>query len=361
MPASCRPHFLPRPDVLAGLRETLLATNGGAIGVTGVAATVGVQGMGGIVGAGGGAGTRRRGAERVSRRRVLGAARARRRNSSTRQADLYWLLTGEKGAFADAQQGRIALQEALRGRACLVVLDDVWRLADTEAFNVADAGARLLLTRDAAIGKGIGAREHEVARLDRPASRRLLVQTAGVAEADLPAAVDQIAAECGDLPLALALAGGMIDGQVEMLGPVLDALRKADLHSPRDPKRARHGARLQVPQPQRPVRRARKRAPPVRQQRDRADPISRSANIAATLRPASTPPSRARRLDSVTSVGRWPNPPGRLKLEGFDRAERSPEEPGPVRRSGRHGSAVLRPYCALTAVLVFAAPRCHYP
>lgn len=57
--------------------------------------------------------------------------------------------------------------------------------------------------------------------------------------------------------------------------------------------------------------RARKRAPPVRQQRDRADPISRS-DIAATLRQASTPPSRARRLDSVTSVSRWPNPPGRL-------------------------------------------------
>ena len=42
----------------------------------------------------------------------------------TRQTDLYWLLTREKGGFADAQQGRIALQEALRGRSCLVVERD---------------------------------------------------------------------------------------------------------------------------------------------------------------------------------------------------------------------------------------------
>ena len=232
-------------------------------------------------------------------------------NLLTRQADLYWLLTGEKGAFADAQQGRIALQEALRGRACLVVLDDVWRLADAKRSSVpADAGARLLLTRDAAIGKGIGAREHEVARLRRPASRRLLVQTTGVAEADLPAAVDQIAAECGDLPLALALAGGMIDGQVEMLGPVLDALRKANLHS-LVTEAAKLGARLQVPQPQRPVFRARER-PPVRQQRNRADPISRSTNIAAE-------PCARRRRPRHGRVGSTASPPwagGRIPRGG---------------------------------------------
>ena len=147
----------------------------------------------------------------------------------TRQADLYWLLTREKGGFADAQQGRIALQEALRGRSCLVVLDDVWRLADAEAFNVVDADARLLLTtRDAAIVKGIGAREHEVDRLDRPASRRLLAQTAGIAEESLPAEADAIAEECGDLPLALALAGGMIEGRADMWSLVLEALRTAD-------------------------------------------------------------------------------------------------------------------------------------
>ncbi len=57
----------------------------------------------------------------------------------------------------------------------------------------------------------------------------MLAQTAGVAEADLPAEADAIADECGDLPLALALAGGMIGGQADMWGLVLDALRKADI------------------------------------------------------------------------------------------------------------------------------------
>ena len=72
----------------------------------------------------------------------------------TRQADLHWLLTRERGIFTDAQQGQTALQEALRNRTCLIVLDDVWRLSDAEAFNIVDTGARLLLTtRDAAIDR----------------------------------------------------------------------------------------------------------------------------------------------------------------------------------------------------------------
>ncbi|HYN38981.1 MAG TPA: NB-ARC domain-containing protein, partial [Rhodospirillales bacterium] len=225
------PHFLPRPETLGELKQKLLATDSGTVGVTGVAIRVGVHGMGGIG------------------KSVLAAALARddevrnafpagvfwvplgqTPNLLTRQADLYRQLTGQSAAFADAQQGRVALQEKLRERVCLVVLDDVWRLADAEAFNVVDAEARLLLTtRDAAIVKGMGAGAHEVEQLDRAASLRLLAQTAGVGEADLPAEADAIAEECGDLLLALALAGGMIAGQSEMWGLVLDALRAADI------------------------------------------------------------------------------------------------------------------------------------
>ena len=62
-----------------------------------------------------------------------------------------------------------------------------------------------------------------------PPSLRLLAQTAGIAEADLPTEADAIADQCGDLPLALALAGGMIGGQAEAWGLVLDALRQADI------------------------------------------------------------------------------------------------------------------------------------
>lgn len=226
------PHFVARTDQVASLAGKLLATEGNSVVVTSLATKVGIRRMGGIG------------------KSVLAAAAVREDllheafpggifwvplgqtpGLLIRQADLYWLLTRERGSFADAPQGRVALQEALRERACLVVLDAVWRLDDSEAFNVIDTNAQLLLTtRDRAIVRAIGAREHEVGRLNRSQSFQLLAETARVANADLPEEADAIARECGDLPLQLSLAGGMVSGQPDMWRPVLEeTLRQADL------------------------------------------------------------------------------------------------------------------------------------
>ena len=225
------PHFVARSAEVAALAEKLLATNGSLVGVTGVATKLGLQGMGGIGKSVLAAAVVREDAVRAAfPGGVFWLALGQTPDLLTRQASLYSLLTSKTADFKDAQDGRLKLQQVLRGRDCLVVLDDVWRLADAEAFNVLDTEARLLLTtRDGAIVRAIGASEHEVARLGRPQSLRLLAETARIAEDDLPAVADAIARECGDLPLALALAGGMIGGQEDMWHPVLDVLRAADL------------------------------------------------------------------------------------------------------------------------------------
>ena len=110
------PHYLPRKEVLAELKQKLLA-GGTNVGITGQSSAVGVQGMGGIG------------------KSVLAAALA--HDSAVRQAfpdGIYWLtigqkpnlldlqnqllrqLTGSKETLTTEQEAKDALREALEGR-----------------------------------------------------------------------------------------------------------------------------------------------------------------------------------------------------------------------------------------------------
>jgi hypothetical protein len=128
------PHYLPREEVLTGLKQKLLA-GGASVGITGKSSTVGVQGMGGIG------------------KTVLAAALV--HDLEIRQAfpdGIYWLtfgkkpnlldlqnqllrqLTGSKETLATEQEAEYALREALEGRSALVVVDDAWTIDHTDAF-----------------------------------------------------------------------------------------------------------------------------------------------------------------------------------------------------------------------------------
>ena len=108
----------------------------------------------------------------------------------------------------EIQAGRDALDTALKSRRWLIVLDDVWRPADLRAFEVADTPSRLLITtRDEGIVRASVAVPHIVEELTEPAARAFLAEAVGLAERDLPPAAADVIRECGQLPLALALAG----------------------------------------------------------------------------------------------------------------------------------------------------------
>lgn len=90
----------------------------------------------------------------------------------------------------------------------------------------------LFTTRDAAIGRFVGAHEYQAGLLDVAQSRELLTSWANRPVAELPAVADEIIVECGRLPLALSVVGGMLRSKnVHYWADTLGRLRKADLSS----------------------------------------------------------------------------------------------------------------------------------
>ena len=93
------------------------------------------------------------------------------------------------------------------------MVDDVWSKADIEPLLAESPRSRFLFTtRDAAIGRFVGAHEHRADLLDVAQSRELLASWASVPVAELPAEADEVIAECGRLPLALSVVGAMLRG-----------------------------------------------------------------------------------------------------------------------------------------------------
>ena len=66
----------------------------------------------------------------------------------------------------------------LRGKTCLIVLDDVWSSTHTAAFTVAHDGQILITTRIAGLG-GKEAGEYDVGLLSPEQSLNLLAETSG--------------------------------------------------------------------------------------------------------------------------------------------------------------------------------------
>src|SRR5271165_4391830 len=227
------PHYLPREEVLAELKQKLLAS-GANVGITGQSSAVGVQGMGGIG------------------KTVLAAALA--RDSEVRQAfpdGIYWLtigqkqnlldlqnqllgqLTGSKGTLTKQQEAKDALHEALEGRTALVVVDDAWTIEHANAFSVTAPPARLLITtRNNEVLVGLGAEEHRVHVLSPSDALKMLAEWVGQkSPGKLPAEAVEVAKECGYLPLALAMIGAMIRLRPTAWKDALGRLHRADLEA----------------------------------------------------------------------------------------------------------------------------------
>jgi sugar lactone lactonase YvrE len=217
-------HYIPRD--LAPLRQILLRGDATALRI------VGVRGMGGIG------------------KSVLAAALAhdlqvqaafpdgviwlpigREPNLTARQEELYLLLTGQRENFKDEIQGRGFLSSALQGKACLVILDDVWDARHAEAFPLRDSPSTcyLLTTRDAEVLHTLNAQAFSLDVLTEAQALALLADRAGQPPESLPAEAHEVARECGYLPLALAMVGAFVRQNPESWARALDRLQNADL------------------------------------------------------------------------------------------------------------------------------------
>jgi WD40 repeat protein len=223
--------FLEQPGRIKALRDLLLVDLQKPVVVSGAAARVGLQGMGGIG------------------KSVLASALAHRPEVRRAFPDgIFWITLGQKpqlaelqrwlarqlgdaGLFADEHSGKETLRKLLEGRKVVLVLDDVWQRNHAEAFNVIGAMGRILLTtRDAGLVTALASRETHY-RVELPSqaeAEAIFAKAAQLAPAELPPAIHEIVAQCGRLPLALALCGGMVQGGVSPQD-VLEALREHDL------------------------------------------------------------------------------------------------------------------------------------
>jgi WD40 repeat protein len=121
----------------------------------------------------------------------------------------------------------------IANKAALIVVDDVWSKTDIEPLLAESPRSRFLFTtRDAAIGNLVGARDHRANLLDDAQARELLALWANKPFAELPAVAGEIIRECGRLPLALSVLGGMLRGKnAQYWADTLARLRKADISS----------------------------------------------------------------------------------------------------------------------------------
>ncbi len=227
------PHFLARPELMRRVRDALLVDLQTAQVITSEDARVGMQGMGGIG------------------KSVLAAALARNREVRQSYPDgIVWISFGQHltrddllsrlrdivaqlggdATFASLPQGQGVLRELLQAKAVLLVLDDVWRASDAKEFDQLGPRCRMLVTtRDAGILHTLHGELVPVSLFTAAEALQLLADATDREVSALPAEARAVADECGLLPLALALSGGMAKKRGGDFHSVLDRLRHADL------------------------------------------------------------------------------------------------------------------------------------
>jgi WD40 repeat protein len=223
-------HFLGRPELLRRVKDALLVDLQKPVVITGEAARVGMQGMGGIG------------------KSVLAAALARDPEVRRSYPDgIVWVAFGQQPdrvslqrdvarhlgsteLFDTEMQGLGVLRQLLAQKAVLLVLDDVWTARDAQAFDALGPRCRALITtRDAGILHSLHGQSVPVALFTEAEALQLLAGAVGVQRADLPLAAREVVTECGCLPLAVALCGGMAKKRAGDWGTILQRLRRADL------------------------------------------------------------------------------------------------------------------------------------
>jgi WD40 repeat protein len=239
---SLPPHFLSRTDRPTALRDALRADLDRPVVITGAAARVGMHGMGGIG------------------KSVLAATLSRDRKVREAFPDgIVWVGLGPlptvadlqrrvhkdlggDGAFQTEHEGRVKLRDILKDKSVLLILDDVWRLADVDWFDVLGPRCRAMITtRDAGLLTSLGGVHHQVELLTDAEALNLLAQAAGVERDKLPSEAPDLIAECGRLPLAVALCGGLIRHGFAW-AKVLEQLRTLRIDRIKDP----HAAKVEL-------------------------------------------------------------------------------------------------------------------
>jgi WD40 repeat protein len=226
-------HYLARSTELASLKEKLLQSANNTAGRVLHGRQIGVQGMVGI-------------GKTLLAAAVCQDAEVQRRyadgivwlpfgqaaNVEQRQIDLYECFSDKTPNFPDRDSARSALSRVLAGKRCLIVLDDVWSVSDAASLDVVGtSGAILITTRDAGVARGLGVDLVSLPVLSESQGLTLLAHMSGHKLLELPDDARAVVDECGRLPLAIAMIGGMVHGIADPWRAALVRLREYRLET----------------------------------------------------------------------------------------------------------------------------------
>ena len=141
---------------------------------------------------------------------------------------LQWL--GVQRTLSDLWQDNVeAVGEAIDGKSLLLVLDDVWSVDQASAFTTgATNGTMLFLTtRFENVARWINARTVSIEKPSLAESLRILANYSRVPLEQLPSLSSQIVRLSGQLPLALAVIGSLIENHVFGWNSLLSVLESS--------------------------------------------------------------------------------------------------------------------------------------
>ena len=146
---------------------------------------------------------------------------------------IYWITIGKKsdllslqnsligmlgcsiGTATTIQKAKDFISRLLSEKSYLLVLDDVWKIEDAQAFSVANNISTILITtRDRRILKRLDVPDFKVQMLSPVKALELLARRTRLNEKDLPLEANEIVKECGYLPLAIAIIGSMLRNNI---------------------------------------------------------------------------------------------------------------------------------------------------
>ncbi|GEM_PF-2558801 len=226
-------HCVDRSDLLDRLKQMLVGGGKDKVGITGTHLGVGLHGMGGI-------GKSVLAAE-LGRDEDIGRAFpdgviwvdvGRNPQITECQAAVAEALQVDMTIFENQRQGQTRLSRLLADKSCLLILDDVWQVSHVEPFDALGPDCRMLITtRDERVVTGTGADICRVDILGEEQALELLRRSSQTPpEQPLPPEANDVAKECGYLPLALAMVGAMVRHKpVDRWEFVLERLRDSDL------------------------------------------------------------------------------------------------------------------------------------
>ena len=161
-----------------------------------------------------------------------------------RSPDMYEVLCralsalGHEGQPTDLTEAQILYKELIPSRRALVIVDDVWQVADARPFTVPDGLSRLLMTsRDAEVLQELGCEQIDVKTLSAKDGWELLWRAAGWqyrnGKVRLPVGVSSAVArswvaKLGRVPLPLTVLGSALKGaNSDQVNATFDRLKDA--------------------------------------------------------------------------------------------------------------------------------------